>query len=368
MRKPSFLENRKGVFYLLLTAIFISVMVIVFLSYHEYSFTNKQKVVETRIMALNDFIKSIESDSKNVIRITGYRALIAIEDYVATSVQYFANDSDMQEHFRKAFYYGNFTTNCTLNPPNPLTDPNCIANGALNYTQMDILNDSAYINYLQKLKEIAAKLGIDIDINVTDINFNQSSPWSVEVVVTTNIIISDQRNLSSWNFMRNYTTEVSIIDIRDPVYSVYTFGRAPNPIRKWPGVWNDTLHFVIGNDITNLMNFTNSSYYVNNTLAPSFLMRLEGRLNESSACCGIESFVNIPKLSDQSIPYNSSRSIVDYIYLSDKPINHSNYQNITCYIQNITSTHSWFKIDMNHTLYHSPNYIDYIGDLNRTFC
>ena len=357
MRKPSFLENRKGVFYLLLTAIFISVMVIVFLSYHEYSFTNKQKVVETRVMALNDFIKSIESDSKNVIRITGYRALIALEDYVATtSLEYFANDSDMQEHFKKAFYYGNFTVNCT-------TNANCIANGTLNYTQMDILNDSAYINYLQKLKGIAAKLGIDIDVNVTDVLFSQSSPWSVEVVVTTNIIISDQKNLSSWNFSRNYTTSVSIINIRDPVYSVSTLGKARNPIRAWP----DNLAFVIGNDTTNIMNFTNNSYYVNNTLAPSFLMRFEGRLNESSACCGIESFVNIPKLSDQGIPYNSSRSIVDYIYFSDNANITASYSNVTCYVQNITTTptYYWFKIDVNHTKSPSPNYI---GNLNRTLC
>jgi hypothetical protein len=71
-------------------------------------------------------------------------------------------------------------------------------------------------------------------------------------------------------------------------------------------------------------------------------MRIEGRLNESSACCGIESLVYIPNLVIQMVTYDRSRSIIDYILFS----NITGYDNVSC-VQNTTS---WFKIDQNHSV------------------
>jgi hypothetical protein len=314
---------------MLLTSVFIMVMILVFLAYKEYAYTDQQKVVETRINTINDFIKSIESDSKRVIYISGFRSLIALEDYVARSGQYFNNMSDIEDHFRVAFY-----------------------NGTVNGTAVDILTNSSYKEYLSRLKVIADKVGIDIDINVTGITLYHDSPWSVNVIVSTNVNLTDQRGVAKWEFDKNYTTSVSIINIRDPVYSVSTYGRAPNTIR----ISNFTDFVNATNDTTNLSYHVNNSYYMANSLAPDFLMRLEG--NFSNSTHGIESFVYIPKLIDQVVNYNTTKSIVDYVLFS----NITGYETKACNVQNMPS---WFKIDINHTQAPSPNYIE---SLNYTLC
>jgi len=323
MKKTSLLSSRKGVFYLLLSSLFIALMIVVFLAYKEYSYTDRQKVFDTRIRSTNDFIRSIDTDSKRVIYISGFRSLIAIEDYVARISNYTFEDTE--ELFRIAFY-----------------------NGTVNGTQVDVLKNATYSDYLNKLIVIAGTIGLDINIsipNITGIKLyqtNETGPWQVGVNVTVQINLSDRTKLAKWNFNKTYSANVLLVNIRDPVYSVSTHGLVPNPIRMAP----DALRpFVTGTNTANLLSLTtitNGSYYIQDPLAPSFLMRLKGRLNESSACCGIESLVNIPSLIIQGVTYDSSRSIVDYILFS----NITGYDNVSC-VQNTTS---WFKIDENHSV------------------
>ncbi|KYK27143.1 hypothetical protein AYK26_00420 [Euryarchaeota archaeon SM23-78] len=310
MKKILF-NNKKGIFYLLISSLFLAVMIFVFLAYEQYGFVDRQKVIETRIQTINDFIKDIDTDSKRVIYISGFRALIAVEDYVASSGAYLNNSEKL---FRIAFY-----------------------NGTVNGTDVDILENSSYFDYLQKLQVIAGRVGIDIYINVTNIILYHDSPWSVKVVVTAHVNITDNKGLANWDFYKDYNTSVSLKDIRDPVYSVYTLGRVPNTIRitNITDFVNDS-----NNDTTNLQNHTNHSYYKANTLAPSFLMRLEG--NFSSSPYGIESLIYIPELIEQDVQYNDGRSIVDYILFS----NITGYSSKACDVQNMPN---WFKIDINHT-------------------
>jgi len=305
-------HNKKGVFYLLLSTLFIMIMIVVFLAYKEYNYTDKQKVVETRVLTINDFIKSIDTDSGRVIYISGFRALIALEDYVTHSR--YLNDTELEERFRDAFY-----------------------EGTVNGIPVYILTDSSYTDYLNRLRITANQLGLGIDINVTNVSLSQTTPWSVTVAVTTHININDTKGLAKWDFNKTYATNVSLINIRDPIYSLSTYGLVFNTIRI-----SSITHFVNGsNDTTNLSLQINNSYYVSNALAPSFLMRMTGNFS-SSACCGIESLVNIQKLWDQSVNYSNSKSIVDYILFT----NVTDYTNLTCNFQNMPS---WFKMDSNHT-------------------
>lgn len=316
MKKISLLLSKKGVFYLLLSSLFIALMIVVFLAYKEYSYADKQKVYDTRIRSINDFIKSIDADSKRVIYISGFRSLIAIEDYVARISNYTYDDTE--ELFRVAFY-----------------------NGTVNGTQVDVLEDATYLDYLNKLKVIAAATGLDINIsipNITGIVLYQESPWQVIVNVTVQVNLTDIKGLARWNFNKTYSANVSIISIRDPVYSVATHGLVPNPVRMVPDA---LLPFVTGENTANLMNLTNNSYYIQDPLAPSFIMRLKGNFS-SSSCCGIQSLVNIPNLMLQGVTYDSSKSIVDYILFS----NITGYDNVSC----AHNTTSWFKIDENHSV------------------
>lgn len=329
LNKSFILKNKRAMFYLLVSSIFIAVMVVVFLAYKEYSYIDKQKVFETRIRTINDFIKSIDTDSDRVMYISGFRSLIALEDFVARTGVYL---NDTEEYFRIAFY-----------------------NGTVNGSKVDVLINSSYYDYLEKLKVIAGRMGMNIDINVTGITLFHLTPWTIGVNVTCQINLTDQRGLARWDFTKIYHTNVSIISIRDPLYSVATIGRVPNTIR----ISNITDFVGSDNDTANLMYHVTKSLYLNNSLAPSFLMRFEG--NFSNSAYGIESFVNIPDLISQGVPYNNSRSIIDYVLFN----NITGYENITCSVQNITDAYPWFKIDTNHTMPPSPEYIE---DLQYTLC
>ena len=322
--KKSMLNNKKGLFYLFLSILFVVIMILVFLAYKEYTYVDRQKVIETRIQTINDFIKDIDADSKRVIYISGFRALIAVEDYVASSGRYL---NDSEEIFRIAFY-----------------------NGTVNGTDVEILENSSYYDYLERLRLIADRIGLDIDINVTDITLYHDSAWSVNVIVTTQVNITDKKGLAKWDFDKDYNTSVSLMNIRDPVYSVYTFGRVPNTIRISNISKNDFVDELNNNDTTQLQVHVNSSLYAENTLAPSFLMRLKG--NFSSSPYGIESFVFIPELQVQEVSYSDSRSIIDYILFS----NITGYQTKACYVDHMDN---WFKIDINHTSDYEVDHLNY---------
>ena len=321
INNKSMLKSKRGIFYLLLSALFVMVVILVFLAYKQYSFTDRQKVVDTRIMTINEFIKDIDVDSKRVIYISGFRALIALEDYVASSGDYL---NDTEGLFRIAFY-----------------------NGTVNGSNVEILVNSSYSDYLDRLKIIAGRIGLRIDINVTQIYLHHDTPWSVNVTVTTDMNITDKRGLASWEFLKNYSATVSLMNIRDPIYSVTTYGRVPNPIliTNVTEYVNDT-----NNDTHWLMYHINHSFYVENTLAPSFLMRMEG--NFSSSPYGIESLVYLPELQTQGVNFSGTKSIVDYVLFS----NVSGYQQKACTVDNMPL---WFKIDINHTAKYEVDELDY---------
>jgi hypothetical protein len=312
VNKRRLLKGKRGLLYVFISCLFVVVMMIVFLAYKQYSYSDRQKVIQTRVMTVNEFIKDIDFDSKRVIYISAFRSLIALEDHVARSGHYINNSEEL---FRVAFY-----------------------NGTVNGTAVDILVNSTYLDYLQRLNTISRQTGINVDINVTDITLYHDSPWSVNVVVTTHVNVTDSRGLARWEFDKDYETSVNLTNIRDPVYSVSTYGRVPNTIRRTN--ISDSVFVVGDNDTTGLMTHINNSYYHENALAPSFLMRLAG--NFSASPFGIESLVNIQELIIQGVDYNSSRSVVDYIIFA----NATAYNRTWCDVENMPG---WFRIDINHT-------------------
>ena len=95
-------------------------------------------------------------------------------------------------------------------------------------------------------------------------------------------------------------------------------------------------NYVTGTDTTNFKRHIDGLYYANSSAGPSFLMRLEGNLSNSST--GIESIVRLPDLQVQGIPVYE-RSSVDYIY----------FGNATPTIYIINNTYeSWLRLDDGH--------------------
>jgi hypothetical protein len=165
--------------------------------------------------------------------------------------------------------------------------------------------------------------------------------------------LSDRANLARWAATRTVSSDIPIIDLRDPLYSVNTLGKLPVVVRRS----NDTV-FVNDtgdrNDTTNLQLHLNYSRYINSTLAPNFLMRFENNLSPDKN--GIESLVNLQVLADQGVIISeNNRSVVDYIYFGDDP----DVQ--WCSIQNmIFVPDDWFILDTDHVdLYHVNGTLDY---------
>jgi hypothetical protein len=91
----------------------------------------------------------------------------------------------------------------------------------------------------------------------------------------------------------------------------------------------------------------NNSYYVASTTAPSYLMRFEGDLSNSSL--GIESLVNLEELNKQNIPV-VNKTLVDYIYF-----NSTNNPTEYCNVQNMPD---WFRIDQAHASFYDITGLD----------
>lgn len=306
-------KNKKGMFYIYAASIILIAIIIVFLIKSEYSYVDRQKISETRVNSINDLIIDLEQDSERVIYVSSYRSLIALEDEISKSGSFLNNTEEM---FRIAFY-----------------------NGTVNGEQVEVLDNSSYSEYLQKINQLASRIGVNLNISVENISLYHDSPWSINVVVSVNATVNDSRGLAYWHFRKNYSTQVPLYNIRDPVYSIGTLGKVPNTIRKTNLT---TTEFV--NEITNstviLQQHTNYSFYMENPLAPSFLMRLSG--NFSASPFGIESLVYVPEFDVQLVSYDSTKSIVDYIFLT----NITGYTQKACSIQNLPS---WMKIDLNHS-------------------
>jgi hypothetical protein len=104
---------------------------------------------------------------------------------------------------------------------------------------------------------------------------------------------------------------VPITDIKDPLYSVGTLGRSPNPVR---GSNVSRPYITAGGNPTRFLTLVNTSVYVADPDAPSFLMRFTGNLSPSPY--GIQSLINLETFRAQGFVPDPCRSIVDYRYFN----------------------------------------------------
>ncbi len=147
----------------------------------------------------------------------------------------------------------------------------------------------------------------------------------------TDLLIKDKGDLALWNRTAVMHTYIPIENFEDPLYIVETRGLVTNQINKTP-----YSVFVQGGNYSNLFSHVQNSYYINSTLAPSFLDRLKGDIDNENPN-GIESLVYLPKLSLQGIP-GKRKSCVDYIYFSTNNPSYSAFP----------AVYSDFRIDNEH--------------------
>lgn len=296
--------NRKSMFFSITAIALIFLVVFSFTIHTSYKLRDKVMVTETRIYSMNSFIDDVEKDIERGLYISGFRALMSMEQYITDNGIFLYN---VNSCFKEAFL-----------------------NGTINNSQMGLMNESTFINWTQRIKEQAIKLDIIVDFDINDIVIYQENPWTVNIDLDVTLNLEDIKKTASWQRPLYIKTNISIQEFEDPLYVINSYGRVTNTIIK-----TTITDFIVNNETTNLKIHVNNSYYIESTRAPSFLMRLEGNL--SSSAYGIESLVNLEEFQAQEVPIKG-RSVVDYIYFGDQITTNYNIKNMP----------SWFKLDEEH--------------------
>jgi hypothetical protein len=310
MGKKSFL-GKKGFFFTVIAVYLVAALMLSTLFYNKYEMRKKASVENIRILAVNDFIKDIDSDLERGLYISGFRTLLGLEEYIATTGNHL---DDTELAFNETFFTKSF-----------------------NGYPITLLDNSSFSDWEERINSQAESIGIRVNFTIESLEVKQEDPWNVELYTNITMLVYDATGMASWNRSKTIHAQIPITGFEDPLYSLNSYGRVANVITP-----ANSTNFVSGTDTTDttvLLNHLENSLYIASATAPSFLMRLEGNFSTSS-CCGIESLVDVDKMTAQGIPARSM-SIVDYVYFGTRTtanlcINNSKAE---------PDMPSWFRLD-----------------------
>ncbi|MBW2981022.1 hypothetical protein KY360_06420 [Candidatus Woesearchaeota archaeon] len=312
--------NKKGMYFTIITIAFLIIFIFIFMIPSYRRLGEKMTVIEMRVESMNDFLKDLKRDTERGLYISSYRALLALEEYIIINGVFL---DETESSFKEA-----------------------LLNGTVKGINSSLMLASTFPNWVEKIEGKASKFNIYANLTINDVNVYQDDPWHVKISANMTFFIEDETGIASWD-MEDYTeTSISIVEFEDPLYIVYSFGRTTNVVNKtqfegnyayYNGTWN----------VSNLLAHSENSLYAANPDAPSFLMRFEDDLTSSPY--GIESLVNLKKLSDYGLEIDYESSIVDYHYWDGD--GNGDYR--------VNFTPSWFKLDANHLAKYNVTGISY---------
>lgn len=296
------IRNKKGMFFTILVISLLSLFLVVYTS---YSVISERKTINKRIETMNNFVFSAEKDLSRQLYISGYRAIFLFEKQIVEKGVYV---SDINSSFQEIFF-----------------------NGTIKGETQEIMNGAKFSDIQNSINHSADKINVAVSFSKYNVSISQDNPWSVKISLTTDVFIEDKNNLAFWNKTETAEAYVPVEGFEDPIYTLNTNGKITRKINR-----TNFIVFVSGTDVSNLTSHIQNFYYINSTLAPSFLDRLQGKLDVNSQF-GIESLVYLPELSTQGITIKS-KSCVDYIYFSSSSPDSDNIQGMP----------SWFMLDDSH--------------------
>jgi hypothetical protein len=295
------IRGKKAMFFTLIALVLISLFL---LSFTLYSAVNEKKSITKRIETMESFLFSLEKDMSRQNYISGYRAILSLEEEITSSGK-FLNDS-------KAAI------------------GEALINGTVNEQAAPLMEGYRLQDWDSRVAGLAALMSLKVNYTILNAAISQDSPWEVKIEMNISLFLQDQGNLASWNRTEIISSYVGIEGFEDPLYLISTNGKVTNRINK-----TVYMPFVSGNDVSNLLLHNSEMLYIASDDSPSFLDRLEGKTPANSF--GIESLVYLPKLSSQGEPVKD-KSVVDHVYFSSaNPASH-----------HIQGMPSWFKLDDSH--------------------
>lgn len=278
----------------------IALLFLLFISYEIYSFLYERDTVTTRVKTMNAFLFSIEQDLERQLYISGFRTIFLAEDHITRTGEYISNFDIL---FNEA-----------------------ITDGTIYGEPSEILQGTTISEIEEDIKEKAKKMNLNLSLYDISVSIGQEDPWNIIIYFNATLNLTDQSNLARWNKKQEIKAAIPIQGFEDPIYLINSNGRVSNRI-------NQTIYETF--DSATLLVHSQKGEYINSSLAPSFIDRLEGNLQPNPN--GIESLVYIPELSSQGISIYD-KSIVDYIYFSSTNPPASQ----------VSGMPSWFKLDAEH--------------------
>ncbi len=274
-------------------------------SYTLFSEIDERKNVQKRVETMNSFLFSLETDVERQMFISGFRAILSIQNHI-TSTGTFINNSET-------------------------TIKELLQNGTINSEPEALMEGFTIPEWNDRASSLGDKINVNINFTTLNVSIKETTPWTVTLEAEARILMEDKSGLASWDTTKLIISEIDIEDFEDPLYLINTNGLVPNKIKISP-YEND---FIQGSNVSNLLDHTLNSYYIASTDAPSFLDRLEGKTSPNNN--GIESLINLEKISDQGITIQQ-KSVVDHIYFSAQ-----NPPSST-----VAGMPAWFRIDDAH--------------------
>lgn len=301
--------GKKGIFYSLLAIIFILLLLFFIKIKSETKPEEKIDLTRTRIETMNQFVDSVEEDMQRALYISGFRSMLAFNQYLMQANGTVLNNVDGA--FQEAIF-----------------------NGTVNGTTNALVSGSTFSDWTSNVKKKGTNLNVNLQLTNPELVAYQTDPWHVTLEMNITIQADDVTNMASWNRRTTILSTIDIEGFEDPLYIINTYGRYTNVVNRTlyegnytyqvsPGVW----------DVTNLRDHVANMHYTENDDAPSFLMRFGGKLTGSPQ--GIESMINLEKLNSQGIPIYPY-SVVDHEYWSSTSG------------RTVAGMQSWFRIDTGH--------------------
>jgi hypothetical protein len=283
--------NKKGIFFTFIAIIIMGLFILLYLPKTNISIDNDKSALETRIIALNDYVNELEDIYFEVVlRATTEKALISLIQYINQTQLYLP---DLQAAFTEVMIYGTIGG----------TKIDSI-------TGLGLMNNNTITNWTSYVANAAEQAyNVNTTIKINKITLNQSNPWKVDTSVNLEIHVLSKE--ASWNIEDlNLSTSISIEGMHDPYYLINTNGDYGKLI-KASGIryddWNASkLRWHIRNE---------TYIHWEDSKAPSFLMRFTNDMGNSS-CCGIESAIDPNKL-ESSQEKDQERGYIDYQFWSN---------------------------------------------------
>lgn len=251
--------NKKGIIFSLIAIGLAGLFILLFSSGFTEQIDNKNEIVRTRVMNLDDTITAFYTYATAAQQVAGQEALIALYKEINDTGVFLP---DFEDNFTRCM---NDSDGCAN--PNPLTE---------------FLD-----NYTQAVKQTK---DADLTYMVTNITIASESYWSLTLNTTITITMTDR--YAHWNYNKSIRTRVHTIGTYDPAFvnlsnQYNNFGqRVERRIASSPFNKEYTI------DLKTFMDFYTIGQYQYSQNGSCLSQRYEGDFTNPTNPCGIESVLN----------------------------------------------------------------------------